>query len=227
MNIRELSVEPREGLGKGAAGRLRRQGLVPAILYGGGNAPVPLAVVPTEVQRTIHGHGAGGVLREPQAGRATPSPGPPSSATSSSTRSATRCIHVDLQEVRMDEQITVEVPIHVVGEAVGVKDQSGILDLLLRDVEVSCLPSLIPERIDVDVSALRIDDVADRRRPPAPGGRPRDDARPRRSPPWRRRWPRKSWRRRPRRRRSPRSSPSASPRKRTRPRARRRARAKK
>ena len=62
MNIRELSVESREALGKGAVGRLRRKGLVPAILYGAGNAPVPLAVVPTEMQRTLHGHGAGGVL---------------------------------------------------------------------------------------------------------------------------------------------------------------------
>jgi large subunit ribosomal protein L25 len=60
----------------------------------------------------------------------------------------------------MDEEITVEVPIHVVGEASGVKDQNGVLALLLRAVEVSCLPSLIPERIDIDVSALRIHDVA-------------------------------------------------------------------
>jgi large subunit ribosomal protein L25 len=60
----------------------------------------------------------------------------------------------------MDEQITVEVPIHVVGEAAGVKEQSGVLALLMRAVEVSCLPSLIPDRIDVDVSALRIYDVA-------------------------------------------------------------------
>ena len=60
----------------------------------------------------------------------------------------------------MDEEISVEVPIHVVGEAAGVKEQSGVLALLMRAVEVSCLPSLIPERIDVDVSALRIYDVA-------------------------------------------------------------------
>jgi large subunit ribosomal protein L25 len=77
-------------------------------------------------------------------------------------------IHVDFQAVRMDEQISVEVPIHVVGEAAGVRDQSGVLALLLRTVEVSCLPSLIPDRIDVDVSSLRIHDVltvADLQRP--------------------------------------------------------------
>jgi large subunit ribosomal protein L25 len=69
-------------------------------------------------------------------------------------------IHVDFQAVRMDEEISVEVPVHVVGEAAGVKEQSGVLALLMRTVEVSCLPSLIPERLDVDVSALRIHDVA-------------------------------------------------------------------
>jgi large subunit ribosomal protein L25 len=60
----------------------------------------------------------------------------------------------------MDEEITVEVPIHVVGEAAGVKEQSGVLAILMRTVEVSVLPSQIPERLDVDVSALRIHDVA-------------------------------------------------------------------
>jgi len=62
MNIRELSVEPRDAVGKGAVGRLRREGRVPAVLYGGGSAPVSLSVSPLDVQRTIQGHGGGGVL---------------------------------------------------------------------------------------------------------------------------------------------------------------------
>src|SRR5262245_64333875 len=62
MNIRELSAEPREAIGKGAVGRLRRRGFVPAILYGAGRAPLPLAVAPGEVQRALRAHGAGGVL---------------------------------------------------------------------------------------------------------------------------------------------------------------------
>jgi large subunit ribosomal protein L25 len=68
-------------------------------------------------------------------------------------------IHVDLQAVRMDEEITVEVPIHAVGDAAGVKEQSGILGLLLRTVAITGLPMVIPERLDVDVSSLRIHDV--------------------------------------------------------------------
>jgi large subunit ribosomal protein L25 len=158
MNIRELSVEPREALGKGAVGRLRRQGLVPAVLYGGGAPPVTLSVSPVEVQRTIQGHGAGGVLvnlRLP--GDVEPRTAVVRELQYDPVRDA--LIHIDFQAVRMDEEITVEVPIHVVGEAAGVREQNGVLAVLLRTVEVSCLPSLIPDRIDIDVSALRIYDV--------------------------------------------------------------------
>jgi large subunit ribosomal protein L25 len=158
MNIRELSVQSREAVGKGAVGRLRRQGLVPAVLYGGGSAPVALAVTPADVQRTLQGHGAGGVLVNLR----LPGDGEPRTAVVRELQYdpvRDTLIHIDFQAVRMDEEITVEVPIHAVGEAAGVKEQSGVLALLLRTVEVSCLPSLIPERLDIDVSALRIYDV--------------------------------------------------------------------
>jgi large subunit ribosomal protein L25 len=158
MNIRELSVEPREALGKSAVGRLRRKGLVPAVLYGGGNAPVALSVSPSEVQRTIHGHRGGVLVNLKLPGDAEPRTAVVRELQYDPVRDA--LIHIDFQAVRMDEQITVEVPIHVIGDAAGVKEQSGVLALLLRSVEVSCLPSLIPDRIDIDVSALRIHDVA-------------------------------------------------------------------
>jgi len=159
MNIRELSAEPRTALGKGAVGRLRRRGLVPAILYGAGNAPVPLAVAPLEVQRALRAHAAGGVLvglRLP--GEAELRPAVVRDLQFHPVRDS--LIHIDFQAVRMDEEITVEVPVHVTGEAAGVRDQNGVLAILMRTVEVSCLPSQIPERIDIDVSALRIHDVA-------------------------------------------------------------------
>jgi len=151
MNIRELSVEPREAVEKGAVGRLRREGLVPAILYGGGSEPVRLAVKPTDVHRALHGHDAGGVLvniRLP--GDAEPRTAVVRELQYDPVRDT--LIHVDFQAVRMDEEITVEVPVHVVGEAAGVKEQSGVLALLMRAVEVSCLPSLIPERLDIELS---------------------------------------------------------------------------
>ncbi len=158
MEIRELTVERREGRGKGAAKRLRREGRVPAILYGAVSEPVSLSVAPKDIQRVLHAHAGGGVLVNVRL------PGETEARTAvvrdlqfDPVRET--LVHVDLQAVRMDEEITVEVPIHVVGEAAGVKEQSGVLAVLLRTVEVACLPSLIPERLDVDVSALRIHDV--------------------------------------------------------------------
>jgi len=105
MNIRELSVEPREALGKGAVGRLRRNGLVPAVLYGGGNAPLTLSVSPTEVQRTIHGHGAGGVLVNLKLpGDAEPRAAVVRELQYDPVRDT--LIHIDFQAVRMDEEIS-------------------------------------------------------------------------------------------------------------------------
>jgi large subunit ribosomal protein L25 len=158
MNIRDLSVQRRDALGKGPVRRLRRAGLVPAVLYGGGIEPVALAVAPAEVQRALHAHAGGGVLVNVRvAGETEPRPAVVRDLQFDPVRET--LVHLDLQAVRMDEEITVEVPIHVVGEAAGVKEQSGILALLLRQVEVTCLPTLIPERLDIDVSPLRIHDV--------------------------------------------------------------------
>ena len=220
MNIRELSVEPREAVGKGAVGRLRREGLVPAILYGGGSEPVRLAVKPTDVHRALHGHDAGGVLvniRLP--GDAEPRTAVVRELQYDPVRDT--LIHVDFQAVRMDEEISVEVPIHVVGEAAGVKEQSGVLALLLRAVEVSCLPSLIPGADRRGRLGPPDPRRGDRRRPSAARGRPRDDAclaagRDRRSADG----GGSRGRRPPRRPPSPRSSRSASRRRRKRPRAR-------
>ncbi len=158
MEIRELTVERRDAVGKGAVRRLRRRGLVPAILYGARTEPVPLCVAPKEIQRVLHAHAGGGVLVNLKLpGEAEARAAVVRDLQFDPVREI--LIHIDLQAVRMDEQITVEVPIHVVGEAAGVKEQSGVLSLLLRAVEVACLPTLIPERLDVDVSALRIHDV--------------------------------------------------------------------
>jgi large subunit ribosomal protein L25 len=158
MEIRELTVERRDTAGKGAAKRLRRQGRVPAILYGARTEPLPLSVAPKDLQRVLHARAGGSVLvslRLPgeNEGRAA--------VVRDLQFDPVRevLMHVDLQAVRMDEEITVEVPIRVVGEAAGVKEQSGVLALLLRTVEVACLPTAIPDRIDVDVSPLRIHDV--------------------------------------------------------------------
>jgi large subunit ribosomal protein L25 len=157
MEIRELTVMPREGVGKSVARRLRRSGKTPGILYGGAS-PLNIAVDPREVFRIIHGHeGSTQLLRVTFAG-------------STDTRMvilrdlqldpvSEDLVHVDLQEVNMDKPIQVTVALHHVGEPVGVRDTQGILEMVLREIQVSCLPANIPEDIKADVSNLAIGDV--------------------------------------------------------------------
>ena len=157
MQMQPLTIKPRDGKGKEVAKRLRRAGIVPAVLYGGAR-PENIAVDPKAVLRIIHGHegstqlltlstenGGGSrmaIIRDLQFD-------PVSEAL----------LHVDLQEVSADKPISVTVAVHAVGEALGVKDQKGILNLAIHEIHVSCLPALIPDRIDADVSALMIGDV--------------------------------------------------------------------
>ena len=153
----QLTIKRREGTGKSVARKLRRDGVVPAVLYGGAS-PQTIIVDPRAVLRIIAGHqgttqllsltfdGESGskmaIIRDMQFDPVTDD-----------------ILHVDLQEVSADRAITVSVAIHPVGEAIGVKDTKGILNLVMHDVEVSCLPTNIPERIDVDVTNLAIGDV--------------------------------------------------------------------
>ena len=157
MEIRELTVMTREGVGKSVARRLRRSGKTPGILYGG-PSPVNIAVDPREVFRIIHGHeGSTQLLRVTFAG-------------SKDSRMvilrdlqldpvSEDLVHVDLQEVNMDKPIQVTVALHHVGEPIGVRDTQGILEMVLREIQVSCLPANIPEDIKADVSNLAIGDV--------------------------------------------------------------------
>jgi large subunit ribosomal protein L25 len=157
MPMPELIVRRREGTGKQVAKHLRRTGTVPAVLYGGAR-PENVAVDPRAVLRILQGHAGStqlltlrfdgdgesrlAIIRDLQFDPVSE-----------------RLLHVDLQEVTADRPITVRVAVHPVGEAAGVKEQSGILQVVLHELDVSCLPTRIPERIDADVSALRIGDV--------------------------------------------------------------------
>ena len=169
MQMQELTVTQREGKGKQAAKRLRREGQIPAILYGGAT-PEPIAVDPKAVLKMIHGHeGTTQLLSLKFNGGAT-----------SSRMAIIRdmqfdpvsedLLHVDLQEVAADRAITVRVAVHPVGEAVGVRDTKGILSLVLHELEISCLPTSIPQGIDADVSGLAIGDVLTVRDLVAPEG---------------------------------------------------------
>jgi large subunit ribosomal protein L25 len=157
MAMQELTVQQRGETGKQVAKRLRRAGAVPAVLYGGAK-PEPISVDPKAVLRIIHGRAGSTQLLNLTFEGGT-------GARMAIIRDlqfdpvSERLLHVDLQEVTADRAITVRVAVHPVGEAAGVREQKGILNLVLHELDVSCLPTLIPERIDADVSALMIGNV--------------------------------------------------------------------
>jgi large subunit ribosomal protein L25 len=147
-----LEAQPRTAGNKNEARRVRRSGKIPAVVYGAGQDSVSVAVDPRQVTRILNsetGHNTifdlaldGGSKTkamivdwqyEPIKGK---------------------LLHIDLQRIAMDKRLAVMVPIVLKGEPAGVKQQGGILEQMLREVEVECLPSDIPSHIDADVSEL-------------------------------------------------------------------------
>ena len=149
-----VSAKNRADRGKNAARRLRREGLVPAIVYGGKGENLAVAVDPKALKKVLRSEaGRNAILKLDIAGHG---------ATNAILKSwqvdpiRESFLHADFYRIAMDVAIRVTVPIHVVGEARGVKVDAGILELVVREIEVECLPGDIPERIDVDVTDLGI-----------------------------------------------------------------------
>ena len=154
----ELAGEPRAQVGRTDSRRLRRAGKVPAVMYGGGEAPESLTL----------DHNA---LRN-QMGRAafytsilTLKIGPKSQqvVVKAVERHPARPVimHMDFQRIREDVEITLNVPVHFLNEASakGVKEQGGVVEHMLTDVEVRCLPRFLPEYLEVDVAELELNEM--------------------------------------------------------------------
>jgi large subunit ribosomal protein L25 len=149
-----LQAEPRSETGKGPAHRLRAGGRVPAVLYGAGVDPTPIHVSALDLLHVFHAMGQASVLvdlkldgqeyltiaREIQRDLIH-----------------NRFIHVDFMAVRRDEKITVNIELHEIGVSVGVH-AGGVIEHHLREVEVECLPANVPQRIEFDITNLKIGD---------------------------------------------------------------------
>lgn len=152
-----IEVQLREGRGKSASRRLRAAGRIPAVVYGHGNAPVSISVDPGQLERKIKDSHAGLntlfdlVGEGAVAGRTV--------LLKELQREPVRggLVHADFFEIDANETIQVSVPIHLTGSAQGVV-MGGVIEHSLREVELSCLPGVIPDEIVVDVSALDIGD---------------------------------------------------------------------
>ncbi len=150
----ELDAEVRTDMGKGASRRLRYANKVPAIMYGGGD-PVSLTLDHNKIMHAleneafyshiltinIDGKAEKAVLRDLQRHPAKPT-----------------ILHADFQRVNMKEKLHMHVPLHFINEdiAVGVKDEGGVIQHNVVEVEVSCLPTNLPEYIEIDVAELTL-----------------------------------------------------------------------
>lgn len=150
-----LSAEPREAMGTRAMRRLRRAGQLPGVVYGAGGDTVPILLSSAEVAKHMeHEAFYSHVLTLRLQGRKE------QVILRSVQRHPVRSdvLHIDLQRIKKDAKLRMTVPLHFVGEEVapGIKQESGLFSHLMTEVEVSCLPSDLPEFLEVDVSELHI-----------------------------------------------------------------------
>ena len=153
MERMSISVEKREEVGKGAARSLRRNNMIPAVIYRAGDS-LPVQFSKKDLARFINATAGEQIMVDLQFG-------------DGSSRLALmkdyqtdpvdgELLHADFFEVSLTEEVEVTVHITLVGEPIGVRRDGGILQYLLREIEVECLPDKIPGHIEVDVSNLEI-----------------------------------------------------------------------
>jgi large subunit ribosomal protein L25 len=150
-----LAATAREKTGKGAARQARFQKKVPAVIYGHGRATQTLMVDALALEKALTGIEPASTLIE-------------LSVDGKTSRTLIReiqrhplrpdIIHVDFYEIKSGEKITLKVPVHLVGTPDGVRNAGGVLDQVTREVEIEVLPEHIPDRVELDVTALKIGD---------------------------------------------------------------------
>lgn len=153
-----INAEVRVDQGKGASRRLRRAGKVPAILYGGHQDPISLSVVGFELENRLKNEAFYSHILTLKIGDKEES-----AVLKDLQRHPARSVvtHMDLQRVVADEELRMHVPLHFKGEEIapGVKQGGGVVQHHLVDVEVICLPKYLPEFIEIDVSAMNLNDA--------------------------------------------------------------------
>ena len=149
---------PRTGkFNKNHARRVRVAGKIPAVVYGAGLDPVAVAVDPKVIIKILHSDSGHNTIFDLNVEGAAPVKAMIVDWQNEPIKG--HLLHIDLKRIAMDKAMRVSVPIQLVGVPVGVKSQGGILEHVLREVEVECLPSDIPSHLDVDVSGLALHGV--------------------------------------------------------------------
>lgn len=151
QEILQAQLRDDSSRGKNEARRLRAGGRVPAVVYGAKKPSIAVSVDPKAISRILSSESGHNTIFDLEMA------GEKSKAMIVDWQYEPikgKLLHIDLKRISMDEKMRVLVPVHLVGEAEGVKTQGGILDQIIREVEVECLPAEIPSHIDADVSKL-------------------------------------------------------------------------
>jgi large subunit ribosomal protein L25 len=153
-----VTAKPREGkFNKNAARRVRAAGQIPAVLYGPGAEPVAVEVDPKQISRILFSESGHNTIFDVEvSGQAAAK-----AMIVDWQREPIKdqLIHIDMKRIALDKTLRVSVRVKLMGTPVGVKTEGGILDQVMREVEVECLPADIPSHIDVDVSGLALHGV--------------------------------------------------------------------
>ena len=149
-----LEAKPRNERGKNASRRQRAQGLVPVTVYGGGKETASASVVKRDFAALLRGHGRNVIFTLNVDGAATPV----KIAEMQVDPVKGTLIHMDLMRISLTEKSKFEVTVRTVGEADGVKNTGGVIEVVTHSIEVRCLPRDLPSVIEVDVTPLGIGD---------------------------------------------------------------------
>lgn len=154
-----LEVQHREIVGKRPVRRLRQEGSVPGVIYGRETKPISVTVNHRELAQLLHSKAGEHTLvtLRLQGDKAWEKPALVKSLQHDPVNG--HVVHVDFHAIALTERIRVGVAIALKGEPVGVKQDGGVLEHFLREIEVECLPTEIPANIEVDIAALKIGDA--------------------------------------------------------------------
>jgi large subunit ribosomal protein L25 len=155
----KLEVQARDAHGSAEVRRLRKEGLVPGVIYGGGNEPAAICVPERTLRKALTGKGGlHAILDVVVEGDGKGDPRPAILKDYQQDVITGRVSHIDLHQVRLDRPIQASVVVQLVGESVGAKE-GGVLSQVSREINVEALPMEIPEHIDADVSPMQIGDT--------------------------------------------------------------------
>jgi large subunit ribosomal protein L25 len=152
-----LKVQSRESRGSAESRRLRADGLIPGVLYGNGGNAQPFCIEERELRKALTGdHGLHAILDVVLEGNQRAHHAVLKEYQLDPTRA--RLLHIDLQEVRLDQAIQTQVVVELVGESEGMKE-GGVLSQIQREINVEALPMEVPDRLELDISTMKIGDT--------------------------------------------------------------------